>query len=123
MVAAALIVDGIFSALGLVPTHRPSIESISERQITWNYTTALNIVFTVIAAALVALTFRRGAKDPVCGMTVDRGATAYRSEHAGQTVYFCSAHCKARFDADPEGFVGPRQAAPLAHASGHVHQE
>ena len=72
MVAAALIVDGIFSALGLVPTHRPSIESISERAITWNYTTALNIVFLFVAAGLVALTLRRGAKDPVCGMTVDR---------------------------------------------------
>ena len=47
MVAAALVVDGIFSALGLVPTHRPSIESISERAITWNYTTVLNIVFTL----------------------------------------------------------------------------
>jgi uncharacterized protein len=123
MVAAALIVDGIFSALGLVPTHRPSIESISERQITWNYTTALNIVFTVVAAALVALTFRRGAKDPVCGMTVDRRKTAYRSEHAGQVVYFCSEHCKARLDADPDRYLGPRQAAPLAHAGGHVRQE
>ena len=53
MVAAALIVDGIFSALGLVPTHRPSIESISERAITWNYTTALNILFLFVAAGLV----------------------------------------------------------------------
>src|SRR3954467_3961824 len=93
MVAAALIVDGIFSALGLVPTHRPSIESISERAITWNYTTALNIVFLFVAAGLVGLTLRRGAKDPVCGMTVDR-QTPHRSIHAGATVYFCSAHCK-----------------------------
>jgi uncharacterized protein len=63
MVAAALIVDGIFSALDLVPTHRPSIESISEREITWNYTTFLNIVFTVVAAALVALTLRPSVKE------------------------------------------------------------
>jgi uncharacterized membrane protein YraQ (UPF0718 family) len=61
MVAAALIVDGIFSALDLVPTHRPSIESISERDIAWNYTTALNIVLSGVAAALVGLTLRRGA--------------------------------------------------------------
>ena len=58
MVAAALIVDGIFTALGLVPTDRPSIESISEREITWNYTTVLNILFTFVAAALIALTMR-----------------------------------------------------------------
>ena len=62
MVAAALIVDGIFSALDLVPTHRPSIQSISERDVTWNYTTMLNIVFLVVAAALVGLTLRPGAK-------------------------------------------------------------
>jgi uncharacterized membrane protein YraQ (UPF0718 family) len=62
MVVAALIVDGIFSALHLVPTHRPSIQSIAERDITWNYTTFLNIVFVVVAAALVGLTLRRGAR-------------------------------------------------------------
>jgi uncharacterized protein len=53
MVAAALAVDGIFSWAGLIPTHRPSIDSIASRGISWNYTTALNIVFTVVAAALV----------------------------------------------------------------------
>ncbi len=115
MVAAALIVDGIFSALDLVPTHRPSIESITERDIAWNYTTALNIVFLLVAAALVGLTLRRGAKDPVCGMTVDR-KTPHTSEYHGQTVYFCSAHCKQRFDEDPERYVGPREAPVLVHA-------
>jgi YHS domain-containing protein len=100
MVAAALIVDGIFSVLDLVPTHRPTIESITERDIAWNYTTFLNIVFAVVAAALVSLTLRRGAKDPVCGMTVDRHKTPYRSERDGETVYFCGAHCKKTFDAD-----------------------
>jgi uncharacterized membrane protein YraQ (UPF0718 family)/YHS domain-containing protein len=121
MVAAALIVDGIFSALGLVPTDRPSIESISERAITWNYTTALNIVFLFVAAALVGLTLRHAAKDPVCGMTVDRHKTPHSSVHDGATFYFCSAHCKKRFDTDPErSFVG-REAAPLTHAGGHAH--
>jgi hypothetical protein len=36
-------------------------------------------------------------------------------------VYFCSAHCKKRFDEDPEGHVGEREAAPLAHAGEHAH--
>jgi uncharacterized protein len=121
MVAAALIVDGIFSALNLVPTDRPSIESISEREISWNYTTALNIVFLFVAAALVGLTLRRGAKDPVCGMSVDRHKTPHRSVHDGATFYFCSAHCKKRFDADPERSVEAPEAAPLTHAGGHAH--
>ena len=59
MVAAALAVDGIFSAFGLIPEKRPSIDSITGRGVSWNYTTALNIVFTLVAAALIGLTMRR----------------------------------------------------------------
>src|SRR5919197_678332 len=62
MVAAALAVDGIFSWAGLIPSHRPSIDSIASRGIAWNYTTALNIVFRVVGLALVWLSRRpRGA--------------------------------------------------------------
>jgi uncharacterized membrane protein YraQ (UPF0718 family)/YHS domain-containing protein len=98
MAAAALAVDAVFSAADLIPSARPSIDSIAERAIGWNYTTFLNIVFFAIAAALFSLTIWRGARDPVCGMSVDR-ATPYRSERDGRTVFFCSAHCKARFEA------------------------
>jgi YHS domain-containing protein len=113
--ASALIVDGIFSAAGIVPETRPSIESITERGIAWNYTTFLNAVFFAVAAALFALTLRRGARDPVCGMTVDRSKTPFRSEYKGKTVYFCSAGCKASFDADPARYVDPagREAQAL----------
>jgi uncharacterized protein len=114
IVVAALIVDGIFSALDLVPTHRPSIESISERAITWNYTAVLNIIFTLVASALFGLTLRRGAKDPVCGMTVDRHKTPHRSTQNGATVYFCGAGCKARFDEDPEQYTATH---PGRHAN------
>jgi uncharacterized membrane protein YraQ (UPF0718 family) len=58
IVVAALVVDGIFTWAGLIPETRPSIESITSRGITWNYTTALNILFTLVAAALWALTMR-----------------------------------------------------------------
>jgi uncharacterized membrane protein YraQ (UPF0718 family)/YHS domain-containing protein len=119
MIAAALIVDGVFAALGLIPDQRPSIESIASRGIEWNYTTFLNVVFTLVAAALAVLTLRRGAKDPVCGMTVDRHETPHSSVHDGTTAYFCSAHCKARFDAEPERYVRGRGAAPLAPAGHH----
>jgi uncharacterized membrane protein YraQ (UPF0718 family)/YHS domain-containing protein len=122
MAGAALAVDAIFSVADLVPTERPSIESITERGIGWNYTAILNIVFFVLAAWLFSLTMRRGARDPVCGMTVDRSKTPYRSQYHGRTAYFCSAGCKASFDADPERYLDPagREAAALAHA-GHEH--
>ena len=48
----------------------------------------------------------KAAIDPVCGMTVDTATAEYRSLHAGETYYFCSAACKARFDKDPDKFIG-----------------
>jgi uncharacterized membrane protein YraQ (UPF0718 family) len=105
MVVAALIVDGLFSAVGLVPTHRPSLTSIAERPIAWNYTSILDIVFALVFLVLIALTLRRGAKDPVCGMTVDRQAGKPTSSHHGHTVYFCGPHCKSTFDANPEAYT------------------
>jgi YHS domain-containing protein len=122
IVVAALVVDGLFSALGIVPSHRPSIHSITSRGIGWNYTTFLNVAFLLVAAALVALTLRRGARDPVCGMTVDRHAAKPTSVFAGRTFYFCGPGCKAKFDAEPERYVDAtgRQALPLEHAGHHA---
>ncbi len=60
IVLAALAVDGIFSGAGLVPTKRPSIDSITNRGIDWNYTTALNIVAFIVFGLLWGLTLRRG---------------------------------------------------------------
>jgi YHS domain-containing protein len=104
MVVAALVVDGVFSALGLVPTHRPPLGSISERAIAWNYTTVLDLVFAAVFVALIALTLQRGAKDPVCQMAVDRHAGGPTSIRRGHTVYFCSTHCKHTFDTNPEAY-------------------
>ena len=66
----------MFGLAGLIPSERPDVDSITERAIGWNYTTFLNIVFLGIAAVLVGLTLRHGARDPVCGMTVDRKTAA-----------------------------------------------
>jgi YHS domain-containing protein len=121
IVLAALAVDGIFSALGLVPSERPSIDSISSRGISWNYTTFLNLVFFGVAAALFGLTLRRGATDPVCGMTVDRHAGKPTATYGGHTYYFCSEGCRAKFEAEPERYVAAgRTTPPLQHA-GHGH--
>jgi YHS domain-containing protein len=99
MAGTALLVDLAFSGLGLIPEHRPSIESITERGIELNYTAVLNAVFTVVAAALVWLTVRRGATDPVCGMRVDRHAAEHSLRVGGRTLYFCSAGCRKAFEA------------------------
>ena len=38
------------------------------------------------------------ATDPICHMTVDE-KTGLKSTHDGQTYYFCSLHCKEKFEA------------------------
>lgn len=37
------------------------------------------------------------AKDPICGMVIDK-ATALKSERAGRTYYFCSPACRRTFE-------------------------
>jgi uncharacterized membrane protein YraQ (UPF0718 family)/YHS domain-containing protein len=116
IVLAALVVSGLFAVLGLIPSERPDIDSITERAIGWNYTTFLNIVFLGVAAILIALTMRSGARDPVCGMTVNR-KNALSTEWNGTTYYFCGPGCKERFEADPARYV--EGARPREHAHQH----
>ena len=120
MVLAALIVDGLFSAAGLIPTGpRPSRDGIFGT-IAVNYKLALNLLGVVIFTALFWLTARRGSTDPVCGMKVDR-AKAVRLDSAGETFYFCSKHCLHAFEleragAEAGGAPGPR---PPVHIQAH----
>jgi P-type Cu+ transporter len=68
---------------------------------------------------LFALTFRRGARDPVCGMTVDR-SKALSLEHAGRRYFFCGPGCRAKFEADAERYAsGAPQRPEPAHAHHH----
>lgn len=49
-------------------------------------------------------------KDPVCGMTVS-DQSPHKSEHDGKGFYFCSAHCMAKFKAEPGKYIRlPTQA-------------
>src|SRR3972149_8684664 len=56
------------------------------------------------AHTLAAASSRTGtqalAKDPICGMMVDK-ATALTSARGGRTYYFCSHNCLRTFE-DPE---------------------
>ena len=58
IVAAALAVEFLFQAAGLVPEERSA--KIVEASVTWNYTTVLNIIFLGLAAALVWRFVRTG---------------------------------------------------------------
>jgi uncharacterized protein len=98
MVIAALAVDGIFSAFGLIPTGpRPTRDDIFGG-ISVDYKLFLNLLGVAIFATFFWLTTRRGATDPNCGMKVDRH-NAVAKELGGRTYYFCSEHCLHAFEA------------------------
>jgi YHS domain-containing protein len=120
MVIAALIVDGIFSGLDLIPTGaRPTRADIFS-SIQVDYKLFLNVLGIAIFASLFWLTARRGATDPVCGMSVDRGK-AVSKDFGGQTFYFCSQHCLHAFEADPERYTGEHATAHATAHHDHAH--
>jgi Cu+-exporting ATPase len=61
------------------------------------------------------------AADPVCGMKVSPGTTR-KVAHEGQTYYFCSDHCVAKFRADPSKYVHPKEAeTPVEVPAGTIY--
>src|SRR5881398_139389 len=58
MVAAGLVTEFVFQGLGLVPSARSA--KIVQASVQWNYTTALNIAFLLLASMLLWRYFTRG---------------------------------------------------------------
>ena len=50
-------------------------------------------------------------------MKVDR-AKAIRLQHFDHTYYFCSEHCRAQFEANPDAYL--RRASGEAHEPAHA---
>jgi uncharacterized membrane protein YraQ (UPF0718 family)/YHS domain-containing protein len=106
MSVAGLLTELVFRGTGLLPHGRPAM--VAPERISWNYTTILNIVFLVVFAGIYWLhrnkdRFGGGrdfARDPVCGMQVEKQnpGAVLRSEE--ETVYFCSDHCRKRYRAE-----------------------
>ena len=61
------------------------------------------------------------ATDPVCGMKVDPAKTAHRHTHDGQDYFFCSAGCRGKFVADPEGYLKRAASPPPAQPEGTIY--
>ena len=117
MIIAALAVDALFSGLGLIPHVRPARSDIFS-SVKLDYKFVLNVLATALFAALFALTMRRGATDPVCGMRVDRHK-ALRSETPEGTAFFCSEQCRDAYETAARQDA-PRERAPAgfgAHAN------
>jgi uncharacterized protein len=101
IVIAALIVDGLFDAAGLIPYIRPTRAEVFG-EVTLGCTLVLNVLATVAFAVLLGLTRRRGAIDPVCGMRVDRTQAIVRVAD-GRMRWFCSEGCAETFDGNGPG--------------------
>jgi len=112
MVLAALAVDGLFSLAGAIPHGaRPTRADIFS-SIRVDYKLALNVLGLALFAGLFWLTVRRGAVDPVCGMTVDR-SKAITEDFGGRTYFFCSQHCLNAFSEDHGSAAPPTEAETL----------
>jgi len=61
MAAAGYVIEFVFGPLGLVPSG-PRHASVGDAGISWNYTSWLNVVFLLLAAALVWRFVRTGGR-------------------------------------------------------------
>jgi YHS domain-containing protein len=120
MSTAGLLTELLFRAAGLVPTQRPT--TIAPAHFSWNYTTYLNLIFLALFGVLYYLYRNRErlgggdryARDPVCGMQVEKAHAPASRHHAGEQHHFCSDHCAQRFDA-------LEHDARHAPEEGHIH--
>jgi hypothetical protein len=109
IIIAALIVDALFVGLGLIPHVRPARSDIFS-SVKLDYKFVLNVLATALFAALYALTMRRGAADPVCGMRVDRHK-ALRGAGPHGTVFFCSEHCRDAYESGAQERISRERPA------------
>ena len=110
MSIAGLAVEYLFKAVGISNPARPKM--IVHTGFQWNYTSILNILAVAVFAGLYWLykhrdtsSAERYAKDPVCGMQVEKEHAPATALVNGEWHWFCSDHCKERF------------AAPADHAT------
>jgi uncharacterized protein len=129
MAAAGLIVEGLFTAAGLVPHTRS--RTIVATHFQWNFTTFLNLGFLAVFSLLYWLYRNReklgGGKsyalDPVCGMQVRTADAPTQTTLEGRTFWFCSDRCRARFEAEPGRFATDHAAGDqqVGHGTSAAH--
>jgi hypothetical protein len=100
MVLAGYLVELLFGALGLIPAERAA--KVTDTGIQWNYTTVLNIIFLLLAAALLLRFFRTGGPAMLKMMNGPAGEHEHHAHGAA-----------ARHAQDvPDGVAGHERSAP-----------
>ncbi|HET7310628.1 MAG TPA: permease [Mycobacteriales bacterium] len=106
MSLAGLATEYLFKAVQISPPALP--HGMVGRDV-WgfNYTTVLDFLALAVFAGIYWLYRSRDrfgggadyAKDPVCGMQVEIAHPGATTRSGRETVYFCSDHCRERYDA------------------------
>ena len=91
MVAAGLVVEVLFGALGLIPEERDA--KVVEASVSWNYTTVLNLIFLALAGVLLVRFFRTGGLAMLRKMDE---APREPAEPSDDAVYSCPMHAEVR---------------------------
>jgi hypothetical protein len=103
MVVAGYVVEFLFRGLGLVPAERTA--RIGVTGLEWNYTTVLNIVFLLVAAALLARFYRSGGRPmlKMMGGGPDEHAHADHTADAGHGTHGPHADHAGQHQHEPSG--------------------
>jgi YHS domain-containing protein len=129
MSAAGLAVEYLFTLLQIPAPARRTISALGG--IGWNATTWLNIAALLVFGVLYWLYRTRTvadskyAKDPVCGMQVERAHAPAQRTHDHTVSYFCSDRCATRFDSDPARYstnTTPAGPASESHEGAPMNQ-
>jgi len=104
MSIAGLATEGLFHLARLTPTAPTGDHNVGIDNFGWNATTVLDIV-ALVGFALLYLLYRHSraqaagehAKDPVCGMQVEKAHPGAILTTDEGTTYFCSDHCKHKY--------------------------
>jgi uncharacterized protein len=91
MVAAGLVIEFVFDALGLIP-EGPRRAKVVEAHVTFNYTTVLNILFLALTVVLVVRFLRTGGP----AMLRMMNAPAGQDHHGATAGYMCPMHPEVR---------------------------
>jgi len=102
MSISGFITEKLFIALGKLPKHHALVAHAS--RIGNNFTSWMNLIALLISIAIIALYLTRDksdkspyAKDPICGMQVEKATAAATFNHEGTTYYFCAPGCMESF--------------------------
>jgi len=102
MSLSGLLTEMIFSALGALPKHHGLVAHPSH--LGNNFTSWMNLIAVLVSIAVFALYKTRDksdsspyAKDPICGMQVEKATAAATFESNGEVYYFCAPGCMESF--------------------------